>query len=229
MKQFSYDSSPGPIGPIGDDEEFIRQSKEFFEAEKKKGERPIIINIFGGPGAGKSTTAALTFGLLKLHGVNVELITEFAKDLTWEERHKTFDNQYYIWSKQYHRMWRVKDKVDVIVTDAPLLHSLIYGPENTIESFHQLVLRAHHDFNNRNYYLTREKEYEEAGRSQTLEQAVEIDEVVLRMLMNNKIEFLLAAGDHTGPNYIAANILEDELNIKFKYRTESIQNDVWGE
>lgn len=36
---------------------------------------PLVINVFAGPGAGKSTTAALVFGLLKSAGVNAELVT----------------------------------------------------------------------------------------------------------------------------------------------------------
>ena len=161
------------------------------------------------------------FGLLKLHGVNAELITEFAKDLAWEERHKTFENQYYIWAKQYHKLWRASDQVDVIVTDSPLLLSLVYGTDRP-KYFRELVLNTHHNFNNRNYYITREKPYEEAGRYQTPEEAMELDEAVLNMLMENSIGFFTAAGDHTGPNYIAATILEDELAIKFKYRVECL-------
>ena len=47
----------------------------------------LTVNLFGGPGTGKSTTSAAVFSLLKMHGVNAELITEFAKDLTWEKRY----------------------------------------------------------------------------------------------------------------------------------------------
>jgi adenylate kinase family enzyme len=38
------------------------------------------INIFGGPGAGKSTTAAALFAEMKRRGMNVELATEVAED-----------------------------------------------------------------------------------------------------------------------------------------------------
>ena len=56
----------------------------------------ILCNIYGGPGSGKSTSAAGVFSLLKTHGVNAELVTEFAKDLVWEGRDVTLDNQPYI-------------------------------------------------------------------------------------------------------------------------------------
>ena len=40
----------------------------------------IIVNLFGVPGAGKSTGAAYIFSQLKMKGINAELITEFAKE-----------------------------------------------------------------------------------------------------------------------------------------------------
>lgn len=82
-----------------------------------------VINLLSGPGAGKSTTAAGLFYQMKLKGINVELITEYAKDMTWEERYNTLSNQLYIFAKQYSRQLRVKNKVDYIVTDSPLLLS----------------------------------------------------------------------------------------------------------
>jgi len=47
--------------------------------------KPLIVDFFAGPGAGKSTTAADVFAKLKWRGVNAELIGEYAKDLTWSE------------------------------------------------------------------------------------------------------------------------------------------------
>ena len=44
-----------------------------------------IINIFGNPGSGKSTIAAYLFTALKSRNIEVELVTETAKDLVWDE------------------------------------------------------------------------------------------------------------------------------------------------
>lgn len=44
----------------------------------------IVINLFGAPGAGKSTLAADIFSKLKRRQVKCELITEFAKDCVYE-------------------------------------------------------------------------------------------------------------------------------------------------
>ena len=56
----------------------------------------IIVNLFGAPGAGKSTGAAYIFSKIKMAGVNAELVTEFAKDKVWEESKEVFNNQIYI-------------------------------------------------------------------------------------------------------------------------------------
>ena len=40
----------------------------------------LIINLIGGPGSGKSTTAAGLFYKLKQMGIDCEMALEFAKD-----------------------------------------------------------------------------------------------------------------------------------------------------
>ena len=76
----------------------------------------LVVNLFGAPGAGKSTGAAYIFSKLKMAGINAELVTEFAKDKVWEESKAVFQNQAYIFGKQYFRISRVQGKVDVVIT-----------------------------------------------------------------------------------------------------------------
>jgi len=167
----------------------------------------IVINLFGGPGCGKSTSAAGIFALLKLHGVNTELVTEFAKDLTWEERHKTLANQYYIWAKQYHRMWRLDGKVDVIITDSPLLLSLMYG--DVCETHRSTVIQTFNNtFDNMNYILYRVKDYNPKGRNQTEQQARVIDKGVEQLLQSEQIQYSTVTGNFIGINTITNNVLQ---------------------
>ena len=49
----------------------------------------LVVNLFGAPGSGKSTGAAWVYSNLKLalpedKDISVELVTEFAKDLVWD-------------------------------------------------------------------------------------------------------------------------------------------------
>lgn len=58
--------------------------------------KPLVVNLFGGPGVGKSTGAAKVFSELKLLGVNCELVGEFAKDKTWEHNSTALSCQEYV-------------------------------------------------------------------------------------------------------------------------------------
>ena len=168
--------------------------------------KPLTINLFGGPGSGKSTTAAAVFSLLKMHDVNAELVTEFAKDLTWEGRTKALDNQYYVSSKQYHRMWRIKDQVDVIITDSALLLGLMYG-ENRPQCFDETIMHLFNEFNNMNYFILRQKKFNPKGRNQTEEEAKELDNKILLMLLDNNIRYKIVEGSYKGVNDIAKRVL----------------------
>lgn len=146
---------------------------------------PLVVNFYGGPGSGKSTMAARVFSELKELGHNCELVTEFAKDLTWQESMKVLDNQMYVFAKQHHRFWRLKDKVDIIVTDSPFILSIVYG--STSELFKKLVVEEFRNFSSVNIFLRRTKEYNPKGRSQTLEQAKELDTVIYEALRSHMV------------------------------------------
>ena len=148
----------------------------------------IVVNLFAGPGVGKSTTAARVFAELKLKGVNCEMALEFAKDKVWEESFKTMDDQIYIFGKQFHKIWRLKDKVDVIICDSPLPISIVYDKENS-EPFHKLIMEQFNKFANFNYLLERGGEYQTEGRVQTEEEAKEVDKTVKKVLDDYRIDY----------------------------------------
>src|SRR5574344_779987 len=58
--------------------------------------KSLIINLYGGPGSGKSTCAAYIFSQLKMHNINAELITEQTKEEAYKQNTEFFENQYYI-------------------------------------------------------------------------------------------------------------------------------------
>lgn len=58
--------------------------------DRKRGEKMLVVNLFGTPGAGKSTGVAYIFSNLKMRGINAELVTEFAKDMVWEDNKEVF-------------------------------------------------------------------------------------------------------------------------------------------
>lgn len=169
----------------------------------------LLINLFGGPGAGKSTGAAYIFSQLKMAGVNAELVTEFAKDKVWEGNKEVFKNQAYIFGKQYFKISRCADKVDVIITDSPLLLSIVYNDNPVLgNSFNETVKNVFSSFNSMNYILSREKEYNPIGRNQTESEAKEVDVQVRAMLDEEKIPYEVVAGNELGYDYIVYRVLE---------------------
>lgn len=169
----------------------------------------FVVNLFAPPGCGKSTMMADVFSELKWRGVNCEQATEFAKEICWEERHKTLTNQIYIFGKQQHRINRLVGKVDVVVTDSPFLLSLFYKQQYKLdipESFDRFALDMFNKYNNLNYYIERKKIYNPAGRMQTEQESKDMDGIMYNFLNNSNIKFVKINGDRGGVDDILSDI-----------------------
>lgn len=147
-----------------------------------------IINFYGGPGSGKSTMAANLFYIMKMQGYNCELINEYAKDLTWDESWNVLTDQGLIFASQHHKIFRLKDKVDYIITDSPLLITLLYNTDLT-NKFKEYVKETHDSYDNINFLIKRTKNYKHIGRTQTEDEARIIDNRTKCMLKKLKEPF----------------------------------------
>ena len=177
----------------------------------------LMVNLFGAPGAGKSTGAAYIFSQLKIRDVNAELVTEFAKDKTWERNKKALENQMYMFGKQLFRITRCQDDVDVIITDSPLLLNTIYNHNPILgEEFNNLVFKIFNSYNNLNYYIKRVKKYNPLGRNQTEEESDQIADKVLKMLNDRKVEFTSVEGQLNNYSQIVEDVME-VLNGKERF------------
>jgi nicotinamide riboside kinase len=146
-----------------------------------------VINLFGGPGVGKSTILSETFALLKRKHCNCEKVEEFAKELVWDERYKTLENQIYIFGNQHHMLHRLKGKVDVVLTDGALFTSIIYTTvykpsDKSTDAFKSLVYQEFIKYNNINVFIERETTYQKIGRYQDEKQAKDVDKQIIRCL-----------------------------------------------
>lgn len=172
-----------------------------------------VINLFGGPGISKSTTASGLFFLMKVKGYKVELITEVAKDFTWEKRFNALSDQIYVFAKQNRRQYRLLDhKIDWVITDSPLLLGLAYIQSNqtSYRNLEGLVLDTFDSYENRNVLLNRTKEYVETGRNQTKEEAIEKDKIIKRILDSHNYNYLNIDGNETAPHVIFKELVLNE-------------------
>ena len=159
--------------------------------KKTENKKCLIVNLFGGPGTGKSTNAAALFYRLKMMGINCELVTEFAKDITWEKNRKALACQPYVFGKQCYRIERCVDQVDVIITDSPLPLSILYNKDGNIEPyFSKMVVKKFNSYKNMNYLLESKHLYSNIGRNETAEEAQSINEELFQLLNKFKIDYV---------------------------------------
>lgn len=155
-----------------------------------------IINLFAGPGAGKSTLAAEIFHKLKTYGRSVELVREYVKDWAWEGRKiKPFD-QFYITAQQFKRESVLYGKVDYIITDSPVVLGSFYEEyyQNS-EILWPSIERLMKDLDSQkitrhcNFFISRNKKYVHSGRFETEDQARAIDTELSIWLKKKGIPF----------------------------------------
>jgi hypothetical protein len=145
-----------------------------------------VINLFGGSGCGKSTTAASLFSRMKLAGTHVELVREYVKYWAWNDRKIREWDQLYLLGKQSAYESMLYGKVDYIVTDSPILLAGVYqefrsnGEDSYVSNAAQAFM-AHAEEQGvtyKNFFLKRNKPFDPRGRYETENQAKEVDRFV---------------------------------------------------
>lgn len=152
-----------------------------------------IINLFGGPGTGKTTVASEIFSKLKKQGKSVALVPEYVKEWAWEDRKFGKYDQVYFLGKQIKKESMVYGKVDYVVTDSPLLIAGFYAElvnklgfvSDAALSFMKLAEQDGHRYVN--FWLNRDVPYESKGRFQDEEGAKKIDDLMLIYLSSKDI------------------------------------------
>jgi len=161
-----------------------------------------IINLFGGPGVGKSTLAAGVFSLMKLEGKDVELVTEYAKELVWESVALENLSQLNIFANQYKRIARLDGKVEYVVTDSPLLLSSIYLTYNMDfdPALDKVIVHAHRYWETRDFLVKRDpnRRFTEVGRWHNVTESDRIGEACAALLDKLGSPYTLVPGNKTG-------------------------------
>lgn len=170
-----------------------------------------VINFFGGPGAGKSTAAAGLFYEMKKLWLNAELVTEFAKELVWSGSAHLLSDQNFVFAQQEHRLSRLSDKIDIAISDSPLILSAFYAPEDYPISFKQAVFDFFSMYDNVNILVRRSHHYAAPGRLQNEEESDSLAASMEEFLQANGIPYYAITASDTNPRYLIHWLCEELL------------------
>lgn len=173
----------------------------------------LVVNFVGAPSSGKTTLAALVYGLLKLKGLAVEYVPEYAKHLVWTNQLDLLNNQHYVSKTQYDFMKAVNGQVQVIVTDGPLLAGMFYNEYNkenlsNVEKTGKLIQSWISDFHNRYFLVKRKHPYEVKGRVHTEEESEEIHKGIISLLNREGISYTECASTQVDVEMIVEKVLK---------------------
>lgn len=156
-----------------------------------------IINLFGGPGTGKSATAAGLMYKFKKQHINCDAPYEFPKQLAWDNNNEAIKDQLYVLANQHRGIVKSYGKVDYIILDSPILLSLTYKynvgeyPATLYgESFDKMVLDIYNQYDNINIMLKRTEGYHnDKERYHNLEESKKLDDVIEKSLIDNNVPY----------------------------------------
>lgn len=168
-----------------------------------------VLNLYGGPGTGKTTTGADLFTKLKIRHTNCELVKEYIKDWVWEGRNINSYDQVYILAKQARREQILYGSVDVVITDAPMWLSPIYESKYGAGPYicNEIVMKFQKEAESRgvefvHIFLRRVKPYRAEGRYQNEEEAKVIDQEIKDYLVQAQLPFIEVDADESAAEKI---------------------------
>jgi hypothetical protein len=163
---------------------------------------PLVVNLFGGPCSGKSTSAASIFAYLKNRGIRAELVHEAAKRFIYKGAERQLKNQVYVMAKQYSAIFDLAASgCDVAISDSPLICNLLYADSVPYyEELRALTLCLDKQMDQINLFVDRTKNFDGFGRMQkTLEEAAVYDVKAKELMAALGREFdMTFTGDELG-------------------------------
>lgn len=161
-----------------------------------------VIQLFGGPGAGKSTVAAYLYYRFKKAGFRAELVGEAAREIIYNSdpgvtAPQLIDNQLLLSGLQYERLLRLKHhEIEVAISDSPLVQGVLYAPQEQQHELHALLGSFTRGFNNTNVFIERELgRYDKESRAQTEAEAVLLDVKTKELLFGNETPISMKWGE----------------------------------
>lgn len=159
--------------------------------------RTIVIELYSGPSGGKSTEAADLYAALKRRKVDAELSREYVKRWALKGYPVEALDEFYIFGKQVHEESDLLGRVDVVVTDRPVMLSIVYAQLYCTDTIRCGITQAV-----RSYYaataeqghrriavlLPRRHRYRSEGRFEDEDQARLVDATIENVVGNWELE-----------------------------------------
>ena len=151
-----------------------------------------IINLFGGPGAGKTTLAYYLAYRFKQAGFRAELVGEAAREILYDRNPpatggtaaQLLDNQLMITGQQAERIKRLeRHGIEIAIADSPLFMGLLYVNDTDMR---RSLWQAINTFQNAmptpiNVFCRRTAgQYDKESRAQSETEAILIDNRILK-------------------------------------------------
>ena len=121
------------------------------------------------------------------------------------------NNQTYIFRHQLQRIYRLPEKIEYVITEPPLLLSIIYTKWLS-PCFNQLMLNQYNSMHNLNFIIWRNKLYSQNNRMQMLEESIRIDTRITQIIKMYDIFCQYVDGNREGATEIAETILTHQIN-----------------
>ena len=112
----------------------------------------IVVNLFGAPGVDRDAGAAYVFSVLKMKGVNADLVNYRCPNGRGQIQTGLLGRKHEsLHMAEYH-------EYDVVITDSPLMTCAFYNESPIIEpEFSTLVRTLFDSFDNLNYFVSKDQ------------------------------------------------------------------------
>lgn len=149
-----------------------------------------VVNMFGSPGAGKTTKALMTTALLKEAGIDSDISLEVVKSYIHAGAENLLAYQNYIFAEQERNLRFLLNsrEVEFAVSDSPLLLPVLYAKEQP-HYFKDLVFEHFNQYDNINFFIHRKHKYSFNSRVHDEKQSNLIAKKMYAFLVNNNIPF----------------------------------------
>ncbi len=185
--------------------EMLLQEQKRFRKEQKEpkqaaSEKPWMINLFAGPGAGKGKAARKIVEALKGNGVAAAYVPGPQKEVLKKDPKQldgTIKTQKKLYGLQKQKIKKEAELSKVIVTDSPLSVYPLYVKKQD-EGFSKEVIQDFRKDKNFNIYLERGAEYQKGERKENLQQSEDLDLSIWQMLKHFQIPFMISKQETLG-------------------------------